>query len=79
MEHRHSGIATHTPASVHDGSWVAIEGPAVPSPWTPPTWTHPERFHRRPRPRQMPAQAWINQPPATDSDHIITDMRTQAA
>src|SRR5487761_1211372 len=24
-EHRHSGIAMHTPASAHDGSWVAVE------------------------------------------------------
>ena len=63
-EHRHSGIAMHTPASVHDGSWVAIEARRAAT-LDAAYRTHPERFHRRPRPRQMPAQAWINQPPAT--------------
>jgi putative transposase len=63
-EHRHSGIAMHTPASVHDGSWVVIEARRAAT-LDAAYRTHPERFHRRPRPRQMPARAWINQPPAT--------------
>ena len=54
----------HTPASVHDGSWVAIEARRAAT-LDAAYRTHPERFHRRPRPRQLPAQAWINQPPAT--------------
>ena len=56
----------HTPASVHDGSWVAIKEDRRAVTLDAAYRTHPERFHRRPRPRQMPArQAWINQPPAT--------------
>ena len=39
---------------------------------------HPERFHRRPRPHQMPAQAWINQPPAT-IQATTSPQTTQAA
>jgi putative transposase len=54
----------HTPASVHDGSWVAIEARRAAT-LDAAYQAHPGRFHRRPRPRQMPAQAWINQPPAT--------------
>ncbi len=54
-EHRHSGIAMHTPASVHDGSWVAIEARRAAT-LDAAYRAHPERFHRRPRPRQMPAQ-----------------------
>ena len=75
-EHRHSGIAMHTPASVHDGSWVVIEASRAAT-LDAAYRTHPERFHRRPRPRQMPAQAWINQPPMTAQ--TTSPQNTQAA
>ena len=61
-EHRHSGIGLHTPASVHHGTahqiramrQATLDGAYA---------THPHRFgHRRPRPPQLPTQAWINQP-----------------
>jgi putative transposase len=65
LEHRHSGIALHTPASVHDGSWKDIqilrqkildEAQDL----------HPERFHHgRPQAPQLPTRAWINKPPKT--------------
>lgn len=76
-EHRHSGIAMHTPASVHDGSWVAIEARRAAT-LDAAYRTHPERFHRRPRPRQMPARAWINEPPATPEEDR-SPQTTQAA
>jgi len=63
-EHRHSGIAMHTPASVHDGTWKAIQARRAATLHAA-YQAHPERFRRHPEPRKMPAQAWINQPPAT--------------
>ena len=64
-EHRHSGIGLHTPASVHDGTALAIQahrqqvlGQAYAA--------SPSRFRgRRPVPPALPAKVWINQPPAT--------------
>ena len=35
-EHRHSGIAMHTPSSVHDGTWAQVQG-RRPPPSGPPT------------------------------------------
>ena len=61
-EHRHSGIALHTPASVHFGTagqvrqqrQTTLHGAYR---------AHPERFrHRRPEPPKLPAASWINQP-----------------
>jgi putative transposase len=60
-EHRHSGIAMHTPASAHDGSWVLVEARRALT-LQAAYQAHPERFRRPPRPREMPAQAWINKP-----------------
>jgi putative transposase len=60
-EHRHSGIAMYTPASVHDGSRVAVEAGRAAT-LQAAYRAHPERFHRPPRPREMPARAWINKP-----------------
>jgi putative transposase len=59
--HRHSGIAWHTPASVHFGTSGAIDQ-ARQNTLTAAWHAHPERFGRRPRPPVMPAQSWINQP-----------------
>jgi putative transposase len=62
-EHRHSGIAMHTPASVHDGTAVKIHARRV-STLGAAYLARPERFRSRPYP-SLPARVWINQPPAT--------------
>lgn len=59
--HRHSGIAWHTPASVHFGTADAIDE-ARQTTLTAAYHAHPERFGRRPHPPVMPTQFWINQP-----------------
>jgi putative transposase len=59
--HRHSGIAWHTPASVHFGTSGAIDQ-ARQNTLTTAYHTHPERFSRPPHPPAMPAQFWINEP-----------------
>lgn len=65
-EHRHSGIAMHTPASVHDGSAATIHAKRVATLHAA-FLAHPERFRgRRPYPPQLPNKVWINQPPAPD-------------
>lgn len=65
-EHRHSGIAMHTPASVHDGSAATIHAKRVATLHAA-FLAHPERFRgRRPYPPQLPTKVWINQPPAPD-------------
>jgi putative transposase len=64
-EHRHSGIAMHTPASVHDGTAVKIHARRAAT-LNAAFLARPERFRgRRPYPPSLPARAWINQPPAT--------------
>jgi putative transposase len=61
-EHRHSGIALHTPASVHYGTAHEVRHQrraTLHAAFT----ANPHRFgHRRPEPPKMPAAAWINQP-----------------
>ena len=59
--HHHSGIAWHTPASVHFGTAETIDE-ARQTTLTAAYHAHPERFGRRPLPPQMPTQFWINQP-----------------
>jgi len=59
--HRHSGIAWHTPASVHQGTYGAIDDAravTLDRAWR----QHPERFATRPRPPQIRNEVWINQP-----------------
>lgn len=64
-EHRHSGIAMHTPASVHDGTWAHVQGRRAATLHAA-YLAHPERFRGRcPQPRPLPAKVWINEPPAT--------------
>jgi putative transposase len=60
-EHRHSGIALHTPADVHFGraedvrlSRQAVLDAAYAA--------HPERFRRHPSAPALPEAAWINRP-----------------
>jgi putative transposase len=60
-EHRHSGIGLHTPASVHFGTADQVRDQravALAEAYE----RHPERFARRPRPPEIPQQAWINDP-----------------
>jgi putative transposase len=60
-EHRHSGIALHTPASVHYGTASQIRAHRAAT-LDAAYATHPGRFHRRPVPPRLPTAAWINQP-----------------
>jgi putative transposase len=60
-EHRHSGIGWHTPASVHFGTAEEVRDQRAIT-LTEAYNTHPERFGRRPRPPEIPQQAWINDP-----------------
>jgi len=59
--HRHSGIAWHTPASVHFGTADAIDQDRQ-NTLTAAYHAHPQRFGNRPHPPLMPTQFWINQP-----------------
>ncbi|MGH9477556.1 MAG: transposase [Terriglobales bacterium] len=64
-EHRHSGIAMHTAATVHDGTWVHIQARRAAT-LQAACQAHPERFRSRcPAPKSLPAKVWINEPPAT--------------
>jgi putative transposase len=61
-EHRHSGIAYHTPASVHYGTATEVRAQrqvTLDAAYT----ANPARFrHRRPAPPKLPTVAWINEP-----------------
>lgn len=61
-EHRHSGIALHTPASVHYGTATEIRAQravTLDAAYT----ANPDRFRgRRPTPPKLPTVAWINDP-----------------
>jgi putative transposase len=76
--HRHSGIAMHTPATVHDGTWVHIQARRAAT-LRAAYEAHPERFRGRcPAPKALPARVWINEPPAT-IEASISPQTTQAA
>jgi putative transposase len=61
-EHRHSGIAMHTPASVHDGTAVHVQARRIATLHAA-FQARPERFRgRRPFPPALPTKVWINQP-----------------
>jgi transposase InsO family protein len=64
-EHRHSGIAYHTPATVHNSSWQDIQAKrvvAMEAAWA----ANPRRFpHGGPKLPTLPTKVWINQPPAS--------------
>lgn len=60
-QHYHSGIALHTPATVHYGKVRDAQkarAAVLDAAWA----EHPERFSRKPKPLQMPTEAWINEP-----------------
>jgi putative transposase len=60
-EHRHSGIALHTPYSVHIGTAAAIQDKRQ-AVLNAACAANPRRFTRRPRAPKMPVTAWINKP-----------------
>src|SRR6266536_6283009 len=61
-DHRHSGIAYHTPADVHYGRAIALREQRA-KVLTAAYAIHPERFVRKPpEPPRLPVAAWINQP-----------------
>jgi putative transposase len=66
--HRHSGIAYHTPASVHYGHHESIRvarADVLAAAYT----RHPERFVRKhPEPPTLPEAAWINRPADSETD-----------
>lgn len=60
-EHRHSGIALHTPASVHYDTAESIRAgrqTTLDAAYA----AHPERFHRRPTAPKLPERVTINDP-----------------
>ena len=61
-EHRHSGIALHTPASVHYGTAPQIRADRART-LDAAYAANPDRFRRRrPPPPKLPTTAWINDP-----------------
>lgn len=59
--HRHSGIAWHTPASVHFGTADAVDE-ARQITLNEAYVANPARFSRRPSPPEMPTVFFINEP-----------------
>jgi len=67
-EHRHSGIAYHTPTDMHYGRAEVIHAERA-RVLTSAYQGHPERFVRRPpRPPALPSAAWINRPVDEEAD-----------
>jgi putative transposase len=67
-EHRHSGIAFHTPADLHYGRAAAIQAERA-AVLDAAFAAHPERFVRKPpAPLGLPAAAWINKPNEENPD-----------
>lgn len=58
-EHRHTGIAGYTPASVHDGTWTGV-AQARQARLDAHYKAHPGRYRRPPKVRTPPARATIN-------------------
>jgi putative transposase len=71
-EHRHSGIAFHTPADMHYGRAETIQAQrarVLASAYL----LHPERFARKqPQPPTLPDVAWINKPQENRYDTTIS-------
>ncbi len=66
QHHRHSGIALHTPASMHHGTASAVQA-ARTATLNAAYTADPRRFcNRRPAPPKMPTIAWINKPTITN-------------
>jgi putative transposase len=68
-EHRHSGIALHTPASVHYGTAAEVRAKRAQT-LDAAYVANPGRFrHRRPSPPTLPTVAWINKPTIENDAH----------
>jgi putative transposase len=71
-EHRHSGIAWHTPHNVHygqAGDVHAVRADVLAAAYT----RNPERFVRKhPTPAALPEAVWINKPPEQDDEQADT-------
>lgn len=79
--HHHSGIAWHTPASIHFGTYQAINVQRAET-LQRAYELHPERFRKPPRPPQLPTHAWINEPPqenTNESQHSENTELSQTA
>jgi putative transposase len=74
-EHRHSGLAMHTPYDVHHGlaeARRATRAGALLAAWS----NHPERFpHGPPTPAPLPTAAWINKPASAAAPAEPADQR----
>jgi putative transposase len=67
-EHRHSGLAYHTPASVHYGTATEVRARRAAT-LDAAYAANPARFrHRRPEPPTLPTVTWINQPITTEEE-----------
>lgn len=67
-EHRHSGLAYHTPASVHYGTATEVRAQRAET-LDAAYAANPARFrHRRPEPPKLPTATWINQPITTEEE-----------
>jgi putative transposase len=64
-EHYHSGIALHTPYSMHTGTAEAIQEKRQ-AVLSAAYAANPRRFTRRPEPPALPKVAWINEPPSPE-------------
>jgi putative transposase len=74
-QHRHSGIAWHTPHTVHHGH-VEVVHNARADVLDAAYHRHPQRFVRKPpEPAAIPTTAWINKP--TDQDHPTQPHHTE--
>lgn len=63
----------HTPASVHDGTWVHVQARRAAT-LQAAYLARPERFRGRcPQPKPLPAKVWINEPPATIETSLTTN------
>lgn len=67
-EHRHTGLALHTPADVHYGIAETVRDKRA-GILDHAYAAHPERFiHQPPKPPRLHTQTWINQPDNTQKD-----------
>ncbi len=76
--HHHSGIAWHTPASVHYGTYEDIDD-ARQKTLNRVYREHPQRFNKAPRTPQIRNEAWINEPAKepTTTTEMIKDQITK--
>ena len=69
--HHQSGIGWHTPASVHQGTYLAIDDARAIT-LNRAFEDHPERFARRPQPPKIRTEVWINEPQKEPTETTTT-------